>query len=157
MATQNFQYAGTQGGGGVTPATRTFAVASGGTSTVSIGDIVVCSAGYAAKVADGGMASTGKFGLAVSTSTDTASAAGSVDVMYCPAGLLVNGTLSTSASQSNVFAGFKIAVSAGVQKVDLGNSGVATLTAVGAPGTQSSIVANAVTLTQGLIALPWAV
>jgi hypothetical protein len=150
MAAPNFTYAGTLGTSGVGPETKTFQVASGTTASIAIGDVVVVSAGYAAKVANGGMASAGKYGLAVSASTETSSAAGTVDVQFTPVGLVVKGTLSTTPSQSNLYSGFKIAVSAGVQTIDLGNSGVATLWTYSGTGLVS-------TTTLAHAVLPWAV
>jgi hypothetical protein len=150
MAAPNFNYSGTIGGSGVTPETKTFEVASGTTSSIAIGDIVVVAAGFAAKVANGGMAAAGKYGLAVSVSTETSSAVGTVDVQFCPAGLIIKGLYSTTATQSQLFTGFKIAVSGAAQTIDLANAGVATLWTQANPAIVS-------TTTLGHAVLPWAV
>ena len=93
----NFTYAGTVGG--VSPESKTFAVASGAAASISIGDLVVIANGYAAKVADGGGVNTSNFyGLATTTSTDTASANGVVNVTFCPSGLIVQGIATTPAN-----------------------------------------------------------
>lgn len=123
----NFTYAGTLGTAGVGPETKTFDVASGAAASITIGDAVVVTAGFAAKVANTGMTSAGKYGLAVSTSTDTVGAAGTVDVMFTPVGLIVNGVASGIATQSQLYTPFRMAVSAGVQTVDLTTPGVGTL------------------------------
>lgn len=146
MSAPNFTYAGTIGGSGVTPEVKTFSVASGTTSSILIGDIVVVTAGFAAKVANAGMAAAGKYGLAVSGSNETSTVAGTVDVQFTPVGLFVNGTFNGSVVQANLFTGFKIAVSGATQTVDLGNAGVATA--------WSFIAA---TPTKGQVVLPWAV
>jgi hypothetical protein len=150
MASPNFTYSGTLGTAGVGPETKTFEVASGTTASIAIGDVVVVTAGYAAKVANGGMTSAGKYGLAVSASTETSSAVGIVDVQFTPVGLIVKGIYSTTATQSQLFTGFKIAVSGAVQTVDLGNAGVATLWTQANPAVVS-------TTTLGHVVLPWAV
>jgi hypothetical protein len=150
MAAPNFTYAGTLGPAGVGPETKTFQVASGTTASISIGDAVVVTAGYAAKVANAGMASAGKYGLAVSASNETASVAGVVDVQFTAVGLVVKGTYNATATQSQLYTGFKLAVSAGVQTVDLSNAGVATLWTYSGTGLIS-------TTTTGHVVLPWAV
>ncbi len=148
MAAPNFTYAGTVGTAGVGPETKTFAVDAGAVQSINIGDAVVVTAGLAAKVANGGMASSGKYGLAVSNSTDTVSADGTVDVQFTPVGLIVNGIASGVPSEANLFTPFKLAVSAGVQTVDLGNVGVATLwSKTPLPSTTTSVQ----------VVLPWAV
>ena len=148
MSSQNFQYAGTLGTGGVGPATKTFAVDAGAVQSINLGDLVVVTAGLAAKVANAGMASAGKYGLAVSNSTDTVGADGTVDVMFTPVGLIVTGTASGIPTEANLFTPFKINVSSGVQTVDLSDVGVATLWS---PTPLPSAT------TQVQIVLPWAV
>lgn len=150
MSAPNFTYAGTLGTAGVGPETKTFVVNSGTTSSIAIGDVVVVTAGYAAKVANGGMAAAGKYGLAVSGSNETSSAVGSVDIQFTPVGLVVKGIYSTTGSQAQLFTGFKIAVSTGVQTVDLANAGVATLWTYSVPAVISPT-------TVGHVVLPWAV
>lgn len=94
----NFTYVGTIGG--VSPETRTFDVASGAAASIASGDPVIIANGYAAAVANGGGVNTGTelFGLAISTSTDTVAAAGTVTVLYSPAGLIVRGIATTPAN-----------------------------------------------------------
>lgn len=75
--------------------TQTFAVVAGGVATIAIGDIVVAANGYAAKVADGGAATAGLYGKAITASDETASANGTVVVEYSPAGLIVEGDATT--------------------------------------------------------------
>jgi hypothetical protein len=148
MSVQNFTYAGCLGGGGVIPETKTFAVELGAVQSINIGDAVVVTAGLAAKVANGGMAAAGKFGRAVSNSTDTVGADGVVDVQFCPGGLVCNGVANGIPTEANLFTGFKLAVAAGVQTVDLGNAGVATLwSPTPLPSTTTSVQ----------VVFPWAV
>lgn len=113
-------YAGTVGG--VSPETRTFAVASGTTSSIAQGDPCIVANGYAAAVADGGGVNTGSelFGLAISTSTETVGAAGTVQVTYCPSGLIVNATATTpgNLSAATLFDKVTIDVSGAVITVD---------------------------------------
>lgn len=145
---QNFTYAGTLGTAGVGPETKTFDVAAGALNSISVGDAVVVTAGFAAKVANTGMTTAGKYGLAITTSTDTVGAAGTVDVMFTPVGLIVNGVASGIATQSQLFTPFRLAVSAGVQTVDLTTPGVGTLWS-------STPFVSGTTATQ--VVFPWAV
>lgn len=92
----NFTYQGTIGGS--TPEVKTFAVASGSAATITQGDLVVIANGYAAKVGNGGGTTGGLYGWALTTSTDTASAAGVVDVLFSPVGILLEGTATTPAN-----------------------------------------------------------
>ncbi len=148
MAAPNFTYAGTLGTSGVGPETKTCNVASGTTASIAIGDAVIVTAGYAAKVANTGMTSAGKYGLAVAPSTETASAIGSCDVQFCPSGLIVNGIASGIPSIANLFTPFRIAVSAGVQTLDLTTPGVGTLwSPLPTPSTTTSVQ----------VVFPWAV
>ncbi len=148
MAVPNFTFAGTIGGSGVTPETKTFAVVAGVLQSINIGDAVVVTAGYAAKVANTGMTNAGKYGLAVSNSSDTVAAAGSVDVQFTPVGLIVNGIASGVPSIANLFTPFRMANSAGVQTLDLGTPGVGTLwSPTSAPSTTTSVQ----------VVFPWAV
>lgn len=89
----DFTYRGTLDGS--EPNQREFAVASGTTSSIAIGDPVTIANGYAAKVSDGGGTSGQLNGLAVSTSTETAGADGTVEVLFSEAGLIVQGTATT--------------------------------------------------------------
>ena len=123
----NFQYHGTLGG--VSPAAETFKVDSGTTSSIKLGDLFVVTAGYAVALADGGMASAGKYALATSDSTETSSAAGVVDGQYCPSGLQVIGKATTpgNLTQALMFTDVSVDVSAGVITIDE-NSGSGVLT-----------------------------
>ena len=96
----NFQYKGTIGG--VSPETAVFDVAAGTAGSILQGDLVNLANGYAVLVANGGGVSTGTklFGLAKTTSTETAGVAGTVEVTYCPSGLIVEGTATTPANLS---------------------------------------------------------
>lgn len=120
----DFTYRGVLGGG--EPEHKTFDVASGAANSISVGDIVVIANGYAAKVADGGCAAGNILtGLAVSESTDTVAAAGTVDVLFHPSGLIVEGLATTP---GNLVAGVvydkvTVDVSGGVQKIDENDAG----------------------------------
>ena len=96
----NFQFKGTVGG--VSPESIQCDVAAGTTGSILAGDLVNLANGYAVLVANGGGVSTGTklFGLATSTSTETASVAGKVDVIYCPSGLVVEGFATTPSNLS---------------------------------------------------------
>lgn len=117
--------------GGSEPEERTFDVVAGGTATIAIGDIVAIANGYAAKVADGGMAAgNGLYGLAISDSDETATAAGTVKVQYSPCGLVVQGTATTP---GNLAAGVlfdKVTIDvdgSGNQTVDENDAGAALI------------------------------
>jgi hypothetical protein len=116
----NFLYKGTVGG--VSPEALTVAVASGAAASISIGDLVVVANGYASKVTNGGGVSTGSklFGLATSDSTDTVAADGVVDIIYCPSGLVLEGTATTPANLLTAvkFDKVTIDVSGSTQTVD---------------------------------------
>lgn len=114
----NFVYAGTVGN--VSPEVRTFDVAAGSAASITQGDLVVIANGFAAKVANGGGTTGGLYGHALTTSTDTASAAGTVTVLYSPSGLLLEGTATTPANLAAavLFDKVTIDVSSGTQTVD---------------------------------------
>lgn len=114
----DFQYVGTLGG--ASPETKNIDVVAGTTSSIAIGQLVTVANGYAAKVADGGATASGRYGLALTASTETASADGSVMVQFCPTGLLVMGTATTpgNLAQGVLYDRVTIDVSAGVQTVD---------------------------------------
>lgn len=97
----DFKFAGTMNG--TAAETREFAVASGAAASIAIGDLCEVANGYAAKVADGGASSNGRFGLAVTTSTDTAAADGVVQLMFSPTGLIVEGTAAGSVATAEEF------------------------------------------------------
>ena len=114
----DFQYVGTLGG--VAYETRTIDVVAGTTASISIGDLVTVANGYAAKVANGGCAADGRYGLAMSDSTETTTADGSVQVIFCPSGLLVMGAATTpgNLAQGVLYDRVTLDVTAGVQTVD---------------------------------------
>jgi len=72
------------------------AVVSGTDASIAIGDPVVYANGYWAKVANGGGASAGLYGVAASASTETSGADGLVTVKYHPTGLVVRGAPTTA-------------------------------------------------------------
>ena len=110
------------------------AVASGTTSSITYGDLCAYANGYWAKCADTEAASAGKYGIAQSTSTETASAAGLVKVAYHPSGLLAKFAPTTPANLAQAVLGDKvnINVSGGVQTVNEDGSGVLTIAAYNA-------------------------
>jgi hypothetical protein len=101
----NFRYVGTVGG--VSPEAMECDVAAGTAGSILTGDLVNLANGYAVLVANGGGVNTGTnlFGLATTTSTETAGVAGKVSIMYCPSGLVCEGVATTPANLSiaNVF------------------------------------------------------
>lgn len=121
----DFTYRGTLDGS--EPQHKTFEVVDGTTSglgigtSITIGDVVEIANGYAALGADGGMAAGNILtGLATSTSTETTTADGVVDVVFSPAGLIVEGTATTPANlvTAVVYDKVSLDVAAGVQTVD---------------------------------------
>lgn len=120
----DFQILGTLNGTPIcsTPETsvKESAVVAGTTSSITYGDLVVYANGYWAKVADGGANAAGKYGIALGTSTETASADGYVSVAYSPDGLLVKGAATTPANLAQGVLGDKVTldVTGGVQTVD---------------------------------------
>lgn len=97
------------------------AVVAGTTSSISYGDICVFANGYWAKSANGGCASAGLYGVAQSTSTETASADGLVKVAFHPSGLLAKGTPTTPGNLAQAIIGDKVTLDVdggGVQTVD---------------------------------------
>jgi len=114
----NFKYAGTVGG--ASPETKTFDVAAGTTASMPIGSHVTVANGYAALTGNGGGTTAGRYGLAVSNSNETSGAAGTVDVMFCPAGLILEGTATTPANLAAavLFDKVTIDVSGTTQTVD---------------------------------------
>lgn len=89
----NFSFRGVVGNNA--PETGVFDVVAGAVATIAVGDIVVLADGYAALVANGGGTTGQRLGLAISTSTDTVAAAGSVQVMFAPSGLVLQGKATT--------------------------------------------------------------
>ncbi len=72
------------------------AVAAGAIGSITAGDICIYLNGYWAKLADGEGNVAGRYGLAKSTSTDTAGADGLVKMDYHPSGLVVRGKPTTA-------------------------------------------------------------
>lgn len=117
--TRSFKCKGTLDGS--EPMHRTFDVASGSAQSIDAGELVMIANGYAAVVADGGCATAGAlYGLATSNSTDTVAAAGKVDVQYSPAGLIVEGAVTTGSNLATAILFDKVTLdsSAGVQTID---------------------------------------
>jgi len=116
----NFQYMGTVGG--VSPESKTFNVAAGAAGSITAGNLFNIVNGYAVDVANGGGVSTGTklFALATTTSTDTVGAAGTVEGVFCPSGLIVRGTATTpgNLSAATLFDKVTIDVSGDTQTVD---------------------------------------
>ena len=147
----DFKYVGTLGG--IAAETKTIPVVAGGTSTITAGQLVTVANGYAALVADGGAASNGRFGLAISTSTETVGADGSVMVMFCPTGLLVEGTATTpgNLNLAAIYDRVTLDVNAGVQTVDENDAnGVLTIL----PANESTNFPNG---TNCVVSVPWLV
>lgn len=123
--TYDFQSLGPVGGGTAEHTSGTSAkdsaVAAGGSgASISPGDLCIYINGYWAKLANGEANADGRYGIARSTSTETASVDGLVDVEFAPQGLKVKGRATTPASLVQGVLGDKVTldVSAGVQKVD---------------------------------------
>ena len=119
--TGDFRTVGTMDGS--QPVTRTFDVKSGAAASIAVGDLVVVdggNAGYVAGAGNGAASTSTWIGRAVSTSTDTASADGVVDVEFSPAGLIVRGTPTTPGNLAQAIKGTKVTldVSGGTQTVD---------------------------------------
>lgn len=116
---------------GMSAIQREFNVASGTTASIAIGDLVVVDNGFAAKVANGGCGAGNIFvGIAISASDETAGTAGTVQVMYHPSGLIVEGIATTP---GNLVAGVlfdKVTVDVGVtgdQTIDENDAGALTI------------------------------
>jgi len=90
----DFTYQGTLDG--VEPTERIFNVVAGAAASIASGQVVELANGYAVLVANGECDDTGFYGLAVSTSTDTVGAAGTVSVVYHATGLVVRGLPTTA-------------------------------------------------------------
>lgn len=106
------------------------AVAAGGSgASISPGDVVKYANGYWAKVANDEGTAAGLYGMAVTTSTETASVDGLVTVKYHPGGLKVKGRPTTPGNLAQGILGdlVSIDVSAGVQTVDENGAGILRL------------------------------
>lgn len=106
---------------GSEPMHRTFNVASGAAQSIDAGEVVVIANGYAAICPDGGGATAGGlYGLATSNSTDTVGADGTVNVAYSPAGLIVEGAVTTGSNLAAAVLFDKVTIDnpAGTQTID---------------------------------------
>lgn len=121
----DFIYKGVLGGG--EPEHKVFNVASGAAASIAIGDLVVVANGYAAKIANGGGGAGNILtGLAISTSTDTVAADGTVEVLFHPSGLIVEGDATTAANLVTGVIFDKVTVDvdgSGNQTIDESNAG----------------------------------
>ncbi|REK57578.1 MAG: hypothetical protein DWQ49_08915 [Bacteroidetes bacterium] len=139
--TGDFNTVGVWGGGQTS--VRTFDVKSGAAASIAVGDLVVVdgsNAGYVAKAANGASSSSTWVGRAVTTSTDTASADGTVEVEYAPTGLIVRGTPTTVGNLAQAIKGTKVTldVASGTQTVDENDTSSGILTVVGYDDTTGS-------------------
>lgn len=92
----NFNLIGTVDGS--QPIEKEFAVVAGTTSSCLVGDIVVCTNGYAVKSANGGCAGAGIYALVTELSTETVGANGVVKTVFSPNGLILRGVPTTPAN-----------------------------------------------------------
>lgn len=117
--TGDFRTVGTMDGS--QPVTRIFDVEAGSAGSIAVGDLVTAgNAGYVAKGANGAANSVVWIGKAVSDSNETASANGTVEVEFSPAGLIVRGKPTTAGNLAQAIIGTKVTldVSSGTQTVD---------------------------------------
>ncbi|OPX88985.1 MAG: hypothetical protein A4E53_01718 [Pelotomaculum sp. PtaB.Bin104] len=122
----NFTYQGTVGG--VSPETKVFNVVAGGSGgSILQGDLVTVDNGYAALVGNGGGAAAGRYGLARTTSTETGAVNGTVEVIYCPSGILVKGKATTPGNLAAgvLFDRVSVDLSGTVQTIDENDPGAA--------------------------------
>jgi hypothetical protein len=116
----DFRYVGTVNG--AEPTERDFNVVAGTTASIAIGDVVVIANGYAAKVADGGCAAAGFYGLATSASDETAAANGTVRVQFVVGdALIVRGAPTTASNLAAAILFDRVSMDVdgnGVQTVD---------------------------------------
>ena len=135
----NFTYLGTVDGS--QPIQETFDVASGTAAALLVGNLVVMTNGYAANVADGGASTAGFYGLVVKRSTETAAAAGTVDVIYSPKGLRLRGVPTTASNLATAikFDRVTIDVSGTTQTVDENDAGNGIVTITDYYSTNSTI------------------
>lgn len=108
---------------GTEAVTKEFDVKSGAAISIQKGDLVIVdgsNAGYVKKAADGAANTARWIGIAESDSDDTASADGTVQVLFSPSGLLVRGLPTTAANltQAIKLTLVTLDVASGVQKVD---------------------------------------
>ena len=120
----DFSEIGTEGGDrGVTSGTDALdsAVASGAAASIKAGQLCSYANGFWSVVADGGCNADGQYGLALSTSTDTAADDGLVQVARVKGGALkLRGAPTTSGNLAVGILGDKVTldVAAGVMTVD---------------------------------------
>lgn len=106
------------------------AVVAGTTSSIKAGDLCVYANGYWARSANGGAATAGKYGIAQTTSTETASADGLVKVKFHPSGLLASALANTSGNLAQGVLGDRVTLddTGTVQSIDENDaSGVLTV------------------------------
>ena len=108
---------------GTEAVTKKFDVKAGAAISIQKGDLVIVdgsNAGYAAKAANGASSTARWIGIAESDSDDTASADGTVQVLFSPSGLIVRGLPTTAANLAQAIKLTRVTldVASGVQKVD---------------------------------------
>jgi hypothetical protein len=116
-------------------------VAAGAIGTITAGDICIYLNGSWAKLATGEGAVAGRYGLAMSTSTDTVGAAGLVKIAYHPSGLIVRGVPTTPGNLAQTILGdiVSVDVAGDVQTIDENAAGVLLVTAYDATSGSESI------------------
>jgi len=124
--------------------TAEFDVYKGAASTIVAGDIVSVNGGQAGYVLLGADALSSDdtwIGMAVSTSTETVAANGTVQVMYSPAGLILRGTPTTPGNLAQAIIGTKVTldVNAGVQTVDENDTTKGVMTVIAYDATNETI------------------
>lgn len=142
----NFTLIGTLDGS--QPIEREFAVVAGTTSSCLVGDLVVCTNGYAAKVADDGIQTDGIYALVTELSTETATADGVVKAVFSPVGLVLRGKPTTASNLATaiVYDRVTIDVSGTTQTVDENDAagGVVTILDYNATAGTIDVVVRAV-------------
>jgi hypothetical protein len=124
----NFTYAGTVDGS--EPMEREFDVAAGTDGSILDGSAAVVSNGYAVLVPNAGAAAgNGFYGMALGTSTETATAAGTVRLKFSPAGLVVKGVATTPSnlSAATLFDKCTMDLSGTTQTIDENDAGALTI------------------------------
>ncbi len=131
--TGDFRVVGTVGGD--SPVTRVFDVVAGAAASIAIGDLVIVDGsnpGYVAKAGDGASSTSSWVGMAVSNSTDTALADGTVEIMFHPSGLVVRGTPDTpgNLAQAIIDTQVTLEMAAADQEIDENDTSNGVLTIV---------------------------
>ena len=138
----SFKLAGTLSG--VQPTQIKCSVNAGTESSIAPGDLVFIGTGAVAFFLSNGGAvnADGKYGLAVSTSTETAGAAGTVEVVVAT-DLLVRGVVSTPANlnSSLLYTKCSVDVIGGVQSIDEDDAGAMTIVSIVEGGAEGEITA----------------